>query len=890
MKIIFNIEYHTFWGQILYISGNLPSLGEFKEEEAVAMRYNGNGKWTYELETSVGDLPVEYRYLVKEYDRVYDVEWGKSRLLSPGNKVGKCVVYDSWSRQPDNKSFFSSAFVHGIFARQDKNENLPPYQPGTLILYVFAPMVQPGNAVGVIDRSSGWNTQKIRVLNDAHYPIWMISIPVKEIDFPYEFKFVILDKNNHSLLAWEEGDNRFVDTVKPSETECVIKTGMMLNDPFPKWKGSGVAIPVFSLRSEKSMGIGDFYDLQKMVDWAADTGMQFIQILPVNDTTMTHTWVDSYPYNANSTFALHPNYLRVEAVGRLKDKDSVIRFEKIREELDALSEIDYERVSLTKEAYLKEIFKQDGDALLQSDDFKLFFKENCEWLIPYAAFCYFRDYYHTSDFTYWKEYSIYNRTDIEEFCAPGNVHYYDIAYHYFVQYHLAKQLKETRDYAHKKRVVLKGDIPIGISRSSADAWSHPELFNMHSQAGAPPDAFSVKGQNWGFPTYNWYEMERDGYAWWKARFCKMSEYFDAYRIDHILGFFRIWEIPQSEVEGLMGHFNPALPYSYEEMQSFGFYFNLLRHARPYIREYMLPDFFGEYVEEAKYEYLISHNESYSLKSEFDTQRKIEEYFHDKTDEKSLKIKAALFGLVAEVLFVEDPIRKNQFHPRISSQYTYSYKDLSDYEKWCYDRLYNEFFYHRHNEFWKHEAMKKLPPLISATQMLPCGEDLGMIPHSVPEVMQALQILSLEIQRMPKDNSHEFANTWNYPYLSVCTTSTHDMSNIRAWWEEDRGRTQRFYNEILQLPGEAPFYCEPWICDKIIDMQLQSPSMLVILPLQDWLSVDSDLRRENPTEERINIPANPRHYWRYRMHLTIEDLINAQEFNNRLKRKIIYFSR
>ena len=182
-------------------------------------------------------------------------------------------------------------------------------------------------------------------------------------------------------------------------------------------------------------------------------------------------------------------------------------------------------------------------------------------------------------------------------------------------------------------------------------------------------------------------------------------------------------------------------------------------------------------------------------------------------------------------------------------------------------------------------MRKLPPLLSATRMLVCGEDLGMIPHCVPQVMNDLQILSLEVQRMPKDPNSEFGNTWGYPYRSVSTTSTHDMSPLRAWWEEDRVTTQRFYNTVLHEPGEAPLYCEPWVAGRIVDLHLASPSMLVILPLQDWLAEDGELRREVPQEERINVPSIPRYYWRYRMHLTLEQLLGEQDFNIRMRSRI-----
>ena len=439
-----------------------------------------------------------------------------------------------------------------------------------------------------------------------------------------------------------------------------------------------------------------------------------------------------------------------------------------------------------------------------------------------------------------------------------------------------------------KGVAFKGDIPIGISRTSVDAWINPRLFNMDCQAGAPPDDFSVLGQNWGFPTYNWEEMARDGFAWWKARFRKMAEYFDAYRIDHVLGFFRIWQIPMDALHGLLGVFNPALPFTPDELRnSYDFWLNPENHVKPYIADWFIKEYFADHTDEARRRFLVRLGDGrYRLKSDFDTQRKIADYFAGQPkDEKNTRLCNGLLGLVENVLFIEDPYEKGKYHPRISAQFNYAYKALNDYERWCFDRLYNDFFYRRHYDFWYGKAMWKLPLLIDSTDMLVCAEDLGMIPACVPAVMRELEILSLEIQRMPKYPDTEFGDTWSYPYYSVCTTSTHDMGGIRQWWEEDRAASQRFFNNVLHDRGQAPHYAEPWVCDQIVELHLKSPSMLCILPLQDWLSIDGKLRRENPLEEQINVPANSRHYWRYRMHLTVEDLLKAGEYNNYLLGKI-----
>ena len=730
-----------------------------------------------------------------------------------------------------------------------------------------------------------WDASKALVMNDCNFPEWRIAVDFKEIHVPFSYKFVILDKATRSLLAWENGENRVMNIVPEHKNSLVSISGMRFINSRPAWHCAGVAIPVFSVRTEDDFGVGDFFDLKKMVDWAVETGQKFLQILPINDTTMTHTWTDSYPYNANSTFALHPMYLRLSELGELTDVYRREYYENLRRELNALPTVDYERVNNAKREYIREIYAQAGKKTLDSLDFKNFVSENEYWLKPYAAFCVLRDINGTPEFGKWGEYAVYDAEKINDFISS---HIDEINLVYYIQYHLDRQMRQVHNYAGEHGVAFKGDIPIGISRDSADAWINPRLFNMDCQAGAPPDDFSVLGQNWGFPTYNWEEMNKDGFAWWKSRFRKMAEYFDAYRIDHVLGFFRIWQIPMDAVHGLLGVFNPALPFSPDELRnSYDFWINVDVQTRPYIRDYFLYDFFGEDTDEAKRRFLIAKdNGCYELRPEFDTQRKVADFFAlEAKNEKNTRLCNALLGLIDDVLFIEDPYEKGKYHPRISAQHTYIYRSLTDYEKWCFNRLYNDFYYRRHNDFWYGKAMWKLPPLLDSTSMLTCAEDLGMIPDCVPAVMDRLQMLSLEIQRMPKDPQSEFGNTWAYPYLSVCTTSTHDMGGIRQWWEENRDVTQKYYNNMLHEQGEAPQYAEPWICDKILTLNLQSPSMLAIFPLQDWLSMNGVLRRQDPREELINIPANPRHYWRYRMHLTVEKLLAATEFNKYMRDKI-----
>ena len=883
MYLSFNVDYRTAWGESVYITGSIPELGNGDKSKARKLDLYGEQTWKTHIELPDDTPAFTYSYFIRHENGAEKHEWGKGHPFTPFSGVRSYDMRDRWQDQPWDKPYYSVVFTDCVCKRKDRA--LPAVaSAGEMLLSCDAPMVAPDEVVAVCgscDSLGNWDPSKALVMSDASFPTWSVAFPLASLPAEFEYKFLILKKDSREVVAWEGCDNRRM-TVDPAEKgEVMAVSGLRLVNPKKPWRGAGVAIPVFSLRSKDDFGVGDFYDLMKMVDWAAMTGQKFIQVLPVNDTTMTHSWTDSYPYNANSCFALHPMYLRLSELGRLKDDARQAYFEREAAALNELPEIDYERVNFTKNQFTRELFDESGKEEVASPEFKKFVEENAHWLTPYAAYCVLRDRKGTADFNQWDEYAVYDPEKIKSF-VEANLH--DINYVYWLQMHLDRQMRHVRDYAHAHGVAIKGDIPIGISRFSVDAWTAPALFNLNSQAGAPPDDFSVLGQNWGFPTYNWEEMNRDGFEWWKDRFRTMARYFDVYRIDHVLGFFRIWQIPMEQLHGLLGVFNPALPFTPDELRNnYDFWIDVDLQTTPFIMEWFIGDFFGEYTEEAKQRFLNYDGYGrYKLRPEFDNQRKIADYFATQpADEKNARLCNALQGLVDQVLFIEDPVEKGKYHPRISAQYTYNYRALTDYERWCFDRLYNDFFYHRHNDFWYGKAMWKLPPIIDATDMLTCAEDLGMIPDCVPAVMNALEILTLDIQRMPKDPKTEFGNPAHYPYYTVCTTSTHDMGGIRQWWEENREKTQRFYNNMLHEGGAAPAYAEPWICEKIVDSNLKSPAMLCILPLQDWLSIDGDLRRENPYDEQINEPAKCPHYWRYRMHLPLEQLLDEKLFNKRI---------
>ncbi len=785
--------------------------------------------------------------------------------------------------------FNTSLFTKSLFRRN--NPKTATYKRGAVTVAVDLPVLLPSQIlrmVGSCKVLGEWDSNKGVDMMDGKFPLWE-SKPLKITDelLASEYKFVIIDTQTGHLLKWEDGENRrfCVSSDELSNDSLYIK----VEEPKfnrPEWRGAGVAIPLFSLRSKESMGVGDFMDLKKMVDWVVMTGQKIIQILPINDSTMTHTWEDSYPYNANSIFALHPQYISLKRAGELQDSDMQAEIEAEGERLNALEKIDYVEVNRLKDRYMRLLYAQKGAEVLASKDFRNFHTQNSYWLDSYALFSLLRDQYQTVDFEKWGDGAKYSEELLKRYTSKRSKSYKELAYYYFVQYNLHIQLLEAREYARERGVAFKGDIPIGVSRTSVDVWVAPKFFHLNSQAGAPPDDFSVLGQNWGFPTYNWREMAKDGYSWWRARFTKMAEYFDAYRIDHILGFFRIWEIPLDAVHGLLGHFSPAMPYTVEEIGAFGFRFDK-SYTTPDINHWLIAKLFGVHAADVEREYLRKSKDGigYTLKTKYNTQAKIAREVADED------LHLSLMSLLDEVLFIEDPYKKGYYHPRISAQNTYKYCAMSEADRVSYDALYNHFYYHRHNDFWFSEAMAKLPALVGSTDMLTCGEDLGMIPSCVPDVMERLSIIALEIQRMPKDPNVTFANPERYDYMTVCTTSTHDMTPIRAWLLEDYHISKRYLSDVLsRYDCDVMSDPSPEICEQIIAAHLASPAMWTILPLQDWLSIDGELRAEDPHSERINIPASSRHYWRYRMHINIEELNESDALNHKISTMVSQFGR
>ncbi len=877
MTVQFNIEYKAMFGEQIVVNIQTEEGGL-----KLPLETTDGERWACDWCVESPEKSYTYYYSVEREGRAVKTEWLmiKHQLDVNAKKAAVYTLYDHWKAMPEDAFLYSSAFTDCI-NHQVPQEMKPETGSKIVRLIVRAPQLRDGERLGVLgaDKALGaWDVQKILPMTQHTYNEWVADIDATHLEGSHlEFKFVAF-RNAKNELLWEASMNRTVDLPEMKAGELVSYELDQAFFALYNRKLAGTLVPVFSLRTRKSAGIGDFGDLKVMIDFVASTGQKVLQLLPVNDTTITHTWTDSYPYSCISVFAIHPQYANLHALPELKDAKARAEAEKTRAELNALDKIDYEKVNDFKINYLRQIFNQEGEKMMKTAEYKAFFQDTKQWLVPYAQYSYLRDKNGTADFNQWSDHQVWDEVERKALTDPKTAAYKNVAFFYFVQFVLDRQMQEAHEHAKAKGVILKGDIPIGVNRNGCDVWMEPKYFNLNGQAGAPPDDFSANGQNWGFPTYNWFEMLKDGCQWWNRRFQNMARYFDAYRIDHVLGFFRIWEIPVSSVHGLLGQFAPALAMSREEIESYGLHFQEDRFTRPFITDWVLDRVFHERAGEVKEKYLDRlDDERYQMKPEVDTQRKVEALFADATDEKELWLRDGLYALISDVLFVRDHTNPGVFHPRISAQLDFIYESLYDNDKAAFNRLYNDYFYRRNNQFWYQEAMKKLPKLVQATRMLVCAEDLGMVPDCVPWVMDELKILSLELQSMPKDPSVKFGHLSRNPYRSVCTISSHDMPTLRMWWDENIQRTQEYYNTMLYRQGPAPHPLPGWLASDIISRHLTSPSMLCILSIQDWLATDEALRLPDANAERINIPANPKHYWRYRMHLNIEDLAADKRF-------------
>lgn len=905
MKLQFSIHYNTAWGQRLHVAIDYMGENVRTRHHLLPMNTEDGEVWT--LETSVMEsrqkpvTSIRYVYQVMDGEgRLLRKEWDKVPRLYAFDSTRDYYFPDQWRDTPLLAHLYTEAFtVTTNKARhsQVKVDRMPLFRR-TIIFRVSAPQIKYGESLGICGSHpamGSWSPSRFLRMNPIGDGDWMLSVNIEGMPLPLEYKYVVVDDKTNHLVAWEDGDNRSTRDAEMHDGQVLVLYGGTLRISEAMWRAAGVALPLFSLKTENSFGVGDFGDLQQLVDWAVAAGLKIIQLLPVADTTSMHSWSDSHPYNVVSGFALHPHYVNLDQLGTLDD-ERMVAYNRQRRELNALDHSDYMAVDRVKMAYVDDVFAIKGKETLMSEDYQQFVNDNEEWLAPYCAFCILRDLHHTARFADWGDMAVYDETKVRKFLEEHAEERDKIAY---LQYHLHRQLKKASDYAHLHGVAIMGDLPIGIYRDSVETWRHPEFFEMNAQVGTPPDQQSYLGQNWGFPPYCWVDEEgrtdienvHGIFEWLRARLNHEEQFFDAIRIDHAVGYFRIWEIPANAVLANMGHFSPALPLSEEEITRYGLVFRRELHTRPFINDRILDFIFGIHAEYVKEHFLIKQSYGlYALKEEYDSQVKVRDYFGGLSDENSIWIRDGLYRIIANVLFLEDRRQPGMYHPRFMVYNEPVYDILSAEDKDAFMRLYNNYYYERHNAFWKDDANRKIGAMLQDSRMLVVAEDLGMLPSCVGQVLDNQRILSLEIQSMPKQTGLEFSHLEANPYRSLCTISTHDMAPLRLWWEENIGRTQRYYATVMQQQGRAPKQLPPHLAEMIVARQMYSPSMLCILSIQDWLAMDQDFRCRNAADERINSPYDEYNQWKYRMYPSIEQLKDARRLNAKIKTMVAHSKR
>ncbi|KAL6896549.1 hypothetical protein ACP4OV_007121 [Aristida adscensionis] len=890
VTLLFKLPYYTQWGQSLLIAGSEPALGSWNVKQGLSLSpvHQDNVLiWCGRVSVAAGFTSEYSYYVVDDNKNVLRFESGEKRklVLPEGIQEGDVIEIRDWWQDASEALFLRSAFKNVVFsAPENAKRELQPVslnkslEPEDIVVQfvISSPRLGAGSTVVVTGSNpqlGRWKAQDGLKLSYVGDSSWKGNCVLRKSD----------QTGNSSL---ELGPNREVDIdlSSPKQSRYIVLSDGALRDS--PWRGAGVAVPVFSIRSDEDLGVGEFLDLKLLVDWAVNSGFHLVQLLPINDTSVNQMWWDSYPYSSLSVFALHPLYLRVQALSDAIPADIKEEIQQAKKQLDK-KDVDYEASLATKLSIAKKIFNLEKDKVLNTASFKQFLSENEEWLKPYAAFCFLRDFFETSDHSQWGRYSQFSKEKLGKLISEGTLHHDVIRFHYYVQYHLYMQLSEAAAYARKKQVILKGDLPIGVDRNSVDTWVYPTLFRMNTATGAPPDYFDKNGQNWGFPTYNWEEMSKDNYGWWRGRLTQMAKYFTAYRIDHILGFFRIWELPDHAATGLVGKFRPSIPLSQEELLSEGLW-DFDRMSRPYIRQEILQETFGSFWPVIASNFLNEYQKQrYEFKEDCNTEKKILAKIKTSPEkslwlEKEDSIRRGLFDLLQNIVLIRDPEDSTKFYPRFNLEDTSSFRDLDEHSKNVLRRLYYDYYFARQESLWRQNALKTLPVLLNSSDMLACGEDLGLIPACVHPVMQELGLIGLRIQRMPSEPNLEFGIPSQYSYMTVCAPSCHDCSTLRAWWEEDGGRRSRFYKAVVGSDEEPPSRCTPEVVHFIVQQHFDAPSMWAIFPLQDLLALKDKYTKRPAPEETINDPTNPRHYWRFRVHVTLESLLDDKDIQATIK--------
>ena len=661
-------------------------------------------------------------------------------------------------------------------------------------------------------------------------------------------------------------------------------------------KRTGIVVPLSALYTKDCPSCGDFLALKDLADFCKKAGFSIVQLLPVNDTG-----TQSSPYSGLSAFALHPLFIRINALPEFAaamkgNKAFATAYKAFEKEFGYKKRFDYDAVLGEKTKLLHLLFnyiekknsKDEAEANKLNKELAKFVRSN-HWIIPYAVFKNIKDENMQASWKSWDE-SI-QKLSYDQIKLKWQNKAKKSSHNFFVwcQLRASEQFKEGAESLRAKKIILKGDIPILMNEDSVDCWTYPEFFRQELRAGSPPDGGNPMGQNWGFPTYDWDRLEADEFTWWKDRIKTSAQYYDAFRIDHILGFFRIWASKENETTAYLGHTIPYADFTRKTLNELGFDDDRIKWiSEPHIPTGTIENITWNHDEATavleKVCDRVKTEELWTFKKEIDGDKEIYAMNFFEDEGKNNAVKNALAEKWRDRSLIQ--IKKDRFIKVYAFENSTAWKTLSGEEQEKLRKLFEEIEV-KENKLWEKQATTTLSAIVHASDMIPCAEDLGVNLPVMPEVLKKLDILSLKVIRWTRQwdkPGQPYIPFTDYPELSVATTSVHDSSTLRQWWNQEKDSVWAFINSVEcenKPDGNSAF--TPEIAEFILRSLASCKSALLINPLQDYLFLEHSFYLENEDDERINIPGSVNTFnWTYRIPVTIEEMSGNKGLLNKIK--------
>lgn len=669
---------------------------------------------------------------------------------------------------------------------------------------------------------------------------------------------------------------------------------------------TGISIPLGAIATKKNTVIGEFSVLPDFAKFCKNAGIEVIQLLPVNDTG-----TQSSPYSGLSAFALHPIYVDLKALPEFEaiyssDKKFAKKYDSFVKEnpYDGKSRYKYDAILNKKDELLREIYKtteiaKTGEA---TEELSKWIKKN-PWIVNYAVYKNLKYKYMQASWKSWDEKDKnLSEKEIKSRWTKKSEQKENLFYAW-TQMRANEQFKKASDAVKKSGILLKGDMPILMNEDSCDAWALPNIFNQNLRAGSPVDGENPSGQNWGFPTYNWKYLKENDYSWWKDRLKNAEQYYSAYRLDHILGFFRIWAIPTRDTTAVLGHTDPYVPIKRDEFHNAGFADDRIRWlSQPHIPTGAVENITWNHESATKimekFCDRIGNEELWLFKESVQGDKDI--YESDLSafcqGDAEGRVKDILARFWKDRAFIE--ITENNFVPLWTHPETTAWKSLSLDEQNRLNQLIDN-AERKENELWETQSDEILSALTNSVNMIPCGEDLGANLSCLPGVMAKNKILSLRVYRWSRKWNEKPEQPYvpfaELPKLSVCTSSVHDSSTLRQWWSEDKNGVSLFVktypkffgiedwdNEAKNRVAEEPYSPEKGLA--FLTALASANSDFCIHPFQDFLSTDKKYWLEKEDDERINIPGTVSEFnWTYRIPCLLEEIAKDENLIANIKK-------